>query len=54
MGKTIKIDTDALFKKFKEAATDEKVAYACIAVGILFVLVGIVRLVIGSLFVKTV
>ncbi|HIG96355.1 TPA: hypothetical protein HA249_05720 [Candidatus Woesearchaeota archaeon] len=44
MGKTIKIDTDALVKKFKEAATDEKVAYACVAVGILFVLVGLVRL----------
>jgi len=44
MGKTIKIDTDAMVKKFKEAATDEKVAYACVAVGILFVLVGLVRL----------
>ena len=44
MGKTIKIDTDAMVKKFKEAATDEKVGYACVAVGILFVLVGLVRL----------
>lgn len=47
MGKTIKIDTDALFKKFKEAATDEKIAYAGIGMGILFVLVGIVRLVLA-------
>ncbi len=47
MGKTIKIDTDALVRKFKEAATDEKVAYAGIGVGILFVLVGLVRLVLA-------